>query len=268
MFDEINDSSNYGYEMYDALSVTSLEKRCGGEMRSPWFSAEYRIYYVTDGQGSFMDREVVCGDVIFAPPACSVLPDGENIEYVAVLAKGGEMKGFADKLGFSKGAKIFPSLTGILSLWRSVFEFDFTARMLRAKGLIYYTVSEIFANSSAINSAKSILTAAEQVKLYIDSNFTRADITLKQISDALSYHPNYVSKMFNNRYRVGISKYINIQRVRYACSLMEEGESSLENVSSLCGFTDEEYFAVVFKRQMGETPRDYMKRLRNPGTAM
>ena len=32
--------------------------------------------------------------------------------------------------------------------------------------------------------------------------------------------------------------------------------------------TDEEYFAVVFKRQMNETPRAYMKRLRNPGTAM
>jgi len=269
MLDRIFDTANLGYEMYDSMSVINVVHKNASAQPATWCQhVSFRVFFIISGSGDFEKNTVGEGDVIFVPPVCNSNPKGESLEYVCISVKGYEMNSFAEKLGFMKATKIYYALTDILPIWKSLCDLDFSIKLLRAKGVVYHTVSEIYRLSLSRLDSKSVMGAPEQIKMFLDNNYTDPDLSLKKIGEALSYHPNYISKIFNSRYGMRISRYINIVRVRLACSLMDEGEDSIKEISSLCGFTDEEYFSTVFKQQIGETPKEHIKRLRNPGTAL
>jgi len=56
-------------------------------------------------------------------------------------------------------------------------------------------------------------------------------------------------------------EYINAERMRQATSMLRDGESVLDTAMTL-GFSSSNYFAVVFRRHMGCSPREYTKRYR------
>lgn len=266
-------SSNLGYEMYDSLQVSSVSHATLGKDGAAMpVSPNYFVILVVKGEGKLKstryDEKISEGDIIFCPPAVSVSFYGEGMKFIKISVGGREMMSFADRLGFSRSIKIFYGFTSVIPLWLEIIGLDFAAEILRAKALIYYTVSELCKSGGVRANSKNVYSAAEQIKNYADNNFTNPDISLKSIGDALSYHPNYVSRCFNSSYGISVVKYINVLRVRYAVFLMGQGFESVKELSSMCGFVDENYFSSVFKAQVGETPREHMKRFRNYGTIL
>ena len=55
------------------------------------------------------------------------------------------------------------------------------------------------------------------------------------------------------------NKYINTIRIQYACSLPEQGITSVKDISTMCGYSDSLYFSKVFKRKMGLSPKEYIE---------
>jgi AraC family L-rhamnose operon regulatory protein RhaS len=54
--------------------------------------------------------------------------------------------------------------------------------------------------------------------------------------------------------------YLVRARVRRARELLEQGASSVTQVSYACGFASSQYFATVFRRHEGHAPRDHLER--------
>jgi AraC-like DNA-binding protein len=52
-------------------------------------------------------------------------------------------------------------------------------------------------------------------------------------------------------------EYLVRARVRRACALLEAGEHSVTEVAYACGFGSSQYFATVFRRALGHTPREH-----------
>ena len=61
---------------------------------------------------------------------------------------------------------------------------------------------------------------------------------------------------------MGVSEYIATIRIQYACTLMEQGLSSVSDIALLCGFSDPLYFSKVFKKRMGISPRAHINEIR------
>ena len=57
-------------------------------------------------------------------------------------------------------------------------------------------------------------------------------------------------------------EYITLLRLRQAAELLSEGNVSIEEVALAVGYTDRLYFQRVFKKHMGVTPGNYLKRVR------
>ena len=57
-------------------------------------------------------------------------------------------------------------------------------------------------------------------------------------------------------------EYVNAERMRAAEVLLQEGLTVMEAAMEL-GFSSSNYFAVVFRRHMGCSPREYLQRIRN-----
>lgn len=96
----------------------------------------------------------------------------------------------------------------------------------------------------------------QRVLDHINQNYA-ADITLSSLADVFSISPWYLSKSFKSVTGVGIKEYISIARVSAAKTLLQTADLSITEVATKCGFYDCNYFAAVFKRIVGITPKKY-----------
>ncbi|MBQ7293547.1 MAG: helix-turn-helix domain-containing protein [Clostridia bacterium] len=91
---------------------------------------------------------------------------------------------------------------------------------------------------------------------YIDDNLT--DIrTAEEIAQHFHISLPYLSSMFKSYINIGIKKYIQLRKISYAKSLLDNGR----NVTEACfesGFNSCSYFIKTFKEHIGTTPFAYV----------
>jgi AraC-like DNA-binding protein len=264
--------SNSAYEMLEALRIISVSKKKVGECAkiSNSYSA-YRAIFITESSAQAQlgkETVTVCPrDLIILPPHnAGFKADGENLGYTTIFFTGSEAKAASEKLGFSNGAALFSEVAISQNEIDSLSECTGEIANYRAKGLLYFAFSEILRKNNRSSLENRATTAAKKVKAYIDEFFIDPELSLKTIGEAISYHPNYISKVFNDAYGVNVAKYVNVLRVKHARFLMDGGENSLKTISLECGFCDTEYFSAVFKSHYGQTPKEYIKRIRSIDT--
>ena len=91
---------------------------------------------------------------------------------------------------------------------------------------------------------------------YIDENLTEIK-TAEEIADNFHISSPYLSSMFKSYTNIGIKKYIQLRKISYAKSLLDNGR----NVTEACfesGFNSCSYFIKTFKEHIGTTPFVYM----------
>ena len=94
------------------------------------------------------------------------------------------------------------------------------------------------------------------VMRYIDENLV--DIkTAEEIAAHFHISSPYLSAMFKSHTDIGIKKYIQLRKISYAKSLLDNGR----NVTEACfesGFNSCSYFIKTFKEHIGTTPLAYL----------
>lgn len=91
---------------------------------------------------------------------------------------------------------------------------------------------------------------------YISEHYG-SDLSLGQLAKKYALSRSHFSKLFKEVTGVGLSEYINITRISAAEKLLAKKALSITEVASACGFNDSNYFAAVFKRLKGITPKKY-----------
>jgi len=130
---------------------------------------------------------------------------------------------------------------------------------LAAESILLYTFSflgnRLLAQDSKSDYKSNI---ALVIKKHIDDNFSDPFLSLNSISTELSYNSKYLSTAFKKAFSMGINEYINTLRFQHARTLMQQGFTSISDISFQCGFKDAQYFSKVFKRKSGLSPKEYI----------
>lgn len=94
---------------------------------------------------------------------------------------------------------------------------------------------------------------------YIRQNMAK-NLTLVKVADETHVSPSYLSHLFRKELGTTYSSYYNEMRVQYSALLLH-GPRKINQVAYELGFTDCKYFSKVFKRFMGESPKEYQRRI-------
>ncbi len=95
----------------------------------------------------------------------------------------------------------------------------------------------------------------ERAISYIQNNFSN-NISLSEISEVCSIHPEYFSRMFKKETGFGFCEYVNTLRLQKAESLLKQhSKMSVTEIAAECGFDDSNYFSVKFKKMYGMPPK-------------
>lgn len=99
---------------------------------------------------------------------------------------------------------------------------------------------------------------------YIDSHY-KEPLTLSSLAKQFNFGYSYLSSYFRSHHTEGFSEYLNKVRILHASELLRSETSSISDVCGAVGYTDQSYFARVFKKMTGTTPRKYRRKYEKQG---
>ena len=97
---------------------------------------------------------------------------------------------------------------------------------------------------------------------YINNHFSE-DISTITLSNMFGYDTAYFCRKFKSLTGMSAMKYIQILRLEKAKKLLLESTDSIKHIASLCGYSDNAYFAERFREMYGETPTKLRQSKRN-----
>ena len=106
---------------------------------------------------------------------------------------------------------------------------------------------------------RKLLSFFEQETPYYDST-----LTLKSLADQVDIHSNQLSWLINNQFGKNFNEFINHYRVEAFKRKVVDPENAHLTILGLafeCGFNSKSSFNTIFKREMGMTPRAYLKQI-------
>lgn len=96
----------------------------------------------------------------------------------------------------------------------------------------------------------------QQALSYIYKNLSNK-LSLKEISQAIYCHPNYLSSLFKKEVGLNLSDYIMKTRVEESKYYIKYTNTKIIEVALFYQFCNQSYFTLAFKKFIGMTPNEY-----------
>lgn len=116
-------------------------------------------------------------------------------------------------------------------------------------------VQRFFSERSNNESERIVREAKKYIREHVYDN-----IGLKEIAEALFISAGYLSATFSKCEPMGIANYINKIKIAEAQRLLVQQRLKVYEVSFQLGYENAGYFAKVFKKYAGCTPKEYAER--------
>jgi len=120
-----------------------------------------------------------------------------------------------------------------------------------------YTLEKISAFFRSADNNYSQYPLAYKIRLYVDENFDREELSLPLIASHFSVSESYVCVLFKKAFRITINRYIINLRMEKAKDYLLNTNKKVKEISVLTGYRDSNYFIRLFKKTTGVTPADY-----------
>lgn len=105
----------------------------------------------------------------------------------------------------------------------------------------------------------NVTSASLSDRIIQEINSHPESVTLKDLATKFSYHPNYISSLLHSETGRTFSEIVLEKRMERAVILLKGTTLSIEEISSMLGYSNHSNFYKAFKEYYGVTPREYLK---------
>ena len=106
-------------------------------------------------------------------------------------------------------------------------------------------------------SRRELSDPVEQGVRYMEKEFHRPGLSLKEVAEHVGRNPAYFSHLLSRQKKVTFRELLRTIRIRHACRLLTSTSLSIQEIAGRCGFPNANHFSRVFKEVTGTTPRAY-----------
>lgn len=127
---------------------------------------------------------------------------------------------------------------------------------LTLKGYLYVLLGALFNNHARMDTEKIPLSHFEKVSRYIRHNI-RSSMTIQFLAEKHNIAPSQLYRSFMACCGMSPKQYLDMQKMKKACDLMEKTDLSTKEISAYLGYEYETHFYKTFKKLMGIKPSEY-----------
>ena len=139
---------------------------------------------------------------------------------------------------------------------------EFQVKMPEVADKIGNEILEIVRKAYYNDNSKNVTSAgyniAENIMMYIDSNFTRK-FTIEDITNTFYMCKTQLIKHFKKHYRITPMKYVQEKRIEASKHYLKSTDIPITSIYSSVGFSDAKYFSLAFKKHTGMSPKEYRR---------
>lgn len=121
--------------------------------------------------------------------------------------------------------------------------------------------ADVSAQCEEIQSGKPVHNIIQKADAYLFEHYPE-DVTLEDISRAVSLSPFYFSRLYKDETGVNFIQRLIEIRIEEAKRLLIESDLSLKDVSLKVGYPDPNYLSKLFKKMTGFTATEYKEQFR------
>jgi len=100
----------------------------------------------------------------------------------------------------------------------------------------------------------------EAAKTYLAARLSEG-VTLEEVATAVNASPFNFARMFQQQTGLPLHRYLTLLRLRASLERIAEQNADLTSIALELGFSSHSHFTDVFRREFGETPSEFRKRL-------
>ena len=126
--------------------------------------------------------------------------------------------------------------------------------------LLYKIFSELQKSSYIPENKFRLIKPALDI---IEADFLTRDIHTGELARTSGISETYLKRLFGERFGVPPKKYIIQMKINHAAELLRLGRYSVTQISDMSGFSDSGFFSRQFKKYMGISPSDFVKRYKS-----
>lgn len=128
-----------------------------------------------------------------------------------------------------------------------LLEYGKQYKRFEAGVFIYTLLTTLLREISSPSSSYSHVTAA---KSWINANYA-SDISLAELCEKLQITQSHLSCSFHKETGLSPIEYLSNVRLEKSIKLLATTELSINEIASLCGFANGNYFSKVFRKKLG-----------------
>jgi len=263
------------------MAVYSSENNCFFEhkihtepmtMQSAHYHDSHELYFLKKGRTKyFVDNEIFIlepGDMVFIPKFVFHKTDNGQCTEVERLRfsfgddfAGKDFQKYIDELKQKRFIRMPDDSLSELENIINRLETEGTKKQknyAEMQRLCFMQMLVLISRYCTTNS--SHLTPSEQtiqnIAKYISEN-CGMELSLEALSRKYAMSPSHLCRLFKKTIGIGLSEYVNISRITAAEKLLQATDKTVTQIATECGFNDSNYFAAVFKKYKGTTPKKY-----------
>jgi transcriptional regulator GlxA family with amidase domain len=89
---------------------------------------------------------------------------------------------------------------------------------------------------------------------YMQDHFCQTDLNIEMVCKKMFVSRSTLQRVFSNSLGMSPQRYLMKLRVEQSLILLAAGQPTIKEVAHACGFSDEKYFSIVFKKIYGYSP--------------
>ena len=102
------------------------------------------------------------------------------------------------------------------------------------------------------------------IKNYIEKNYSNKSIYIESIAKDFGISTSYLRREFSRTYGISPIAFLRSVRVGNAKNMLESGLLSISEIADICGFSSTSYFIQIFRKEVGEPPDRYRRKIISP----
>jgi two-component system response regulator YesN len=145
--------------------------------------------------------------------------------------------------------------------------FDYTSHIsslmsLRGQQLIEWAFQQFLDITGQVKKRNTIDYSnkiVQATKEYLEAHYTE-EISLEDVAEYVNISPQYFSKLIKKHTGFNFIDWLSMLRVNKAKELLTNSNLTVKEVCYMVGYKDPNYFSRIFKKKIGLTPSEYIKK--------
>ena len=123
---------------------------------------------------------------------------------------------------------------------------------------ILLLLTEKVSNKSSFVQEKQLPQDMVKALSYINANYKK-EISASTIAETLFFSTDYFCKKFKKYFNCTFSDYVLNLRITKAKQHLQITKATIEHIAEDVGFSSANYFSLIFKKKVGQSPQSYRK---------